>query len=168
MKWFKDEFFGFIHFGPNTFSGREWDTGIEEPEMFNPTDLDTKQWCRLMNEAGMKRVVMVAKHHEGFSLWQTRYTEHSVASSPWKEGEGDVVRELGQNGCIESYHADISANGETWKAVHTGSFGNIRNNPSVRTVLFDSQAKGRYLRLSELTPLGGEDKVGAGRIEVLP
>ncbi|MCC5908261.1 MAG: alpha-L-fucosidase [Balneolaceae bacterium] len=94
MKWFEDEFFGFIHFGPNTFSGREWGTGLEEPELFNPTDLDTGQWCSLMNEAEMKRVVMVAKHHEGFALWPSRYTDHSVASSPWKDGDGDVIREL--------------------------------------------------------------------------
>lgn len=94
MKWFEDEFFGFIHFGPNTFSGREWGTGLEDPGLFNPTNLDTDQWCRLMSEAEMKRVVMVAKHHEGFALWPSRYTDHSVASSPWKEGEGDLIREL--------------------------------------------------------------------------
>lgn len=94
MKWFEDEFFGFIHFGPNTFTGMEWGTGFEEPDLFDPADLDTDQWCRLMSEAEMKRVVMVAKHHEGFALWPSRYTEHSVASSPWKDGNGDVIREL--------------------------------------------------------------------------
>lgn len=94
MIWFEDEFFGFIHFGPNTFTGMEWGTGFEEPDLFNPADLDTDQWCRLMSEAEMKRVVMVAKHHEGFALWPSRYTDHSVASSPWKDGSGDVIREL--------------------------------------------------------------------------
>lgn len=96
MLWFEDEFFGFIHFGPNTFTGREWGNGREEPELFNPTDLDTGQWCRLMSEAEMKRVVMVAKHHEGFALWPSRYTSHSVASSPWKNGEGDLIRDLAE------------------------------------------------------------------------
>lgn len=94
IKWFEDEFFGFIHFGPNTFTGREWGTGFEEPDLFNPSNLDTGQWCKLINEAEMKRVVVVAKHHEGFALWPSRYTDHSVASSPWKNGEGDVIREL--------------------------------------------------------------------------
>lgn len=94
LKWFEDEFFGFIHFGPNTFTGMEWGTGFEEPDLFNPTNIDTDQWCNLMNEAEMKRVVVVAKHHEGFALWPSRYTDHSVASSPWKNGEGDVIREL--------------------------------------------------------------------------
>lgn len=94
IKWFEDEFFGFIHFGPNTFTGREWGTGFEEPDLFNPSNLDTGQWCKLMNEAEMKRVVVVAKHHEGFAMWPSRYTAHSVASSPWKNGEGDVIREL--------------------------------------------------------------------------
>ena len=94
LKWFEDEFFGFIHFGPNTFTGMEWGDGLESPELFNPTNLDTDQWCRLMSEAEMKRVVMVAKHHEGFALWPSRYTDHSAVSSPWKDGDGDVIREL--------------------------------------------------------------------------
>ncbi len=86
MKWFKDEFSGFIHYGPNTYSGREWGTGLEDAELFNPGDLDTDQWCELMKAAGIRRVIMVVKHHEGYCLWQTRYTDHSVASSPWRNG----------------------------------------------------------------------------------
>ncbi|MFO8000536.1 MAG: alpha-L-fucosidase [Marinilabilia sp.] len=97
MNWFNDEFFGFIHYGPNTYSGREWGTGMEEAALFNPGDLDTDQWCRLMKEAGIKRVIMVVKHHDGYCLWQTRYTDHSVASSPWKDGQGDVLEELTQS-----------------------------------------------------------------------
>ena len=94
MKWFEDEFFGFIHFGPNTFTGREWGTGAESADLFHPGHLDTDQWCELMKAAGMRRVVMVVKHHEGYCLWQTRYTDHSVASSPWRNGQGDVLRDL--------------------------------------------------------------------------
>ncbi len=94
MKWFEDEFFGFIHYGPNTYSGREWGTGFEDAALFNPGDLDTDQWCELMKAAGIRRVIMVVKHHEGYCLWQTRYTDHSVASSPWLDGQGDVLREL--------------------------------------------------------------------------
>ena len=94
MKWFGDEFFGFIHYGPNTYSGREWGTGSEDAALFDPGDLDTGQWCRLMKAAGIRRVIMVVKHHEGYCLWQTRYTDHSVASSPWRDGKGDVLGEL--------------------------------------------------------------------------
>lgn len=94
MIWFDDEYAGFIHYGPNTFSGVEWGTGFEAPTLFNPTFLDTDQWCEVMSDAGMKRVVLVAKHHEGYVLWQSRYTEHSVASSPWLDGQGDVVRQV--------------------------------------------------------------------------
>lgn len=94
MKWFEDEFFGFIHFGPNTFTGREWGTGTESATLFNPGNLDTDQWCELMKAAGMRRVVMVVKHHEGYCLWQTRYTDHSVASSPWRGGRGDVLKDI--------------------------------------------------------------------------
>ena len=94
VKWFEDEFFGFIHYGPNTYSGREWGTGFEDAALFNPGNLDTDQWCELMKAAGIRRVIMVVKHHEGYCLWQTRYTGHSVASSPWREGLGDVLSEL--------------------------------------------------------------------------
>ena len=94
MKWFEDEFLGFIHYGPNTYSGREWGTGKESAVLFHPGDLDTDQWCELMKAAGMRRVVMVVKHHEGYCLWQTRYTDHSVASSPWRNGQGDVLKDL--------------------------------------------------------------------------
>lgn len=97
MLWFEDNFSGFIHFGPNTFTGREWGTGFETPEVFNPENLDTDQWMRLMKEAGMTRVIMVVKHHEGFCLWQTRYTTHSVASSPWQSGKGDVLRDVAES-----------------------------------------------------------------------
>jgi alpha-L-fucosidase len=97
MLWWEDTFKGFIHFGPNTFTGMEWGNGFEEPALFNPTELDTDQWCELMKEAGISRVVMVVKHHEGFCLWQTRYTKHSVASSPWKNGQGDVLRNLAES-----------------------------------------------------------------------
>lgn len=94
MLWWEDEFLGFIHYGPNTYSGREWGTGFEDAALFNPGDLDTDQWVRTMRDAGIRRVIMVVKHHEGYALWQTRYTDHSVAASPWKNGQGDVLREL--------------------------------------------------------------------------
>jgi alpha-L-fucosidase/beta-glucanase (GH16 family) len=94
LAWQELEFIAFIHFGVNTFTGREWGTGMEDPKIFNPEKLDTDQWCRMMKAAGMTQAVLTAKHHDGFCLWQTRYTEHSVASSKWRDGKGDVLRDL--------------------------------------------------------------------------
>ena len=94
LAWHEHEFIAFVHFGVNTFSAREWGTGKEDPASFNPTKLDTDQWCRAMQAAGMKMVILTVKHHDGFCLWQTRYTKHSVESSPWRNGKGDVLRDL--------------------------------------------------------------------------
>ena len=94
LVWQQLEFIGFVHFGVNTFTGREWGTGKEDPKIFNPEKLDTDQWCQMMKAAGMKQVILTAKHHDGFCLWQTRYNTHSVASSTWRDGKGDVLREL--------------------------------------------------------------------------
>ena len=93
----KTEYMAFIHFGPNTFSKREWGSGIENPEIFNLQNLDTDQWCKTMKSAGMKMVVFTAKHHDGFVLFQSRYTKHGVMSSPFKNGKGDVLKELSES-----------------------------------------------------------------------
>lgn len=84
----------FIHFGPNTFRGVEWGNGHEDPAIFNPSALDADQWLRTIKEAGGKMVILVAKHHDGLSLWPTRYSNHSVAASPWRGGKGNLVREV--------------------------------------------------------------------------
>ena len=97
VKWQENEFSCFIHFGVNTFTGREWGSGKEDPKLFHPARLDTDQWCRTMKAAGMKLVVFTCKHHDGFCLWPTRYTKHSVASSPWRGGRGDVLRDLAES-----------------------------------------------------------------------
>jgi alpha-L-fucosidase len=92
--WMRLERTFFIHFGPNTFRGVEWGNGREDPSIFNPTELDADQWVRSIKEAGGKMVVLVCKHHDGFNLWPTRYSSHSVAASPWRGGKGNEVREV--------------------------------------------------------------------------
>lgn len=89
--------YGFIHFTVNTFTGREWGDGTESPTIFNPSELDCDQWCALLSETGFKGVIITAKHHDGFCLWPSQYTNHSVASSPWRNGQGDVVGELAKS-----------------------------------------------------------------------
>ena len=94
LQWQRDECAMFIHFGINTFTDREWGDGSESPSLFNPSALDARQWARSAKAAGFRALVLTAKHHDGFCLWPTATTAHSVASSPWRSGHGDVVREF--------------------------------------------------------------------------
>lgn len=89
-------FYAFIHFGTNTYMDYEWGNGSEDPKIFSPEPIDCDAWVEAIKSAGMKGVVITAKHHDGFCLWQTEYTEHSVKNSPYKNGKGDVVKELSQ------------------------------------------------------------------------
>lgn len=96
LEWQKMEFTGFICYGINTFTDKEWGTGKENPSLFNPEALDANQWANTAKEAGMKMLLLTCKHHDGFCLWPSAYTNFSVASTPWKNGKGDLVRDVAE------------------------------------------------------------------------
>lgn len=96
LAWYEMQFYAFVHFTVNTYTDLEWGLGNEDEKIFNPTELDCDQWVEAVKSAGMKGIILTAKHHDGFCLWQTETTEHSVKNSLWKGGKGDVVRECAE------------------------------------------------------------------------
>jgi alpha-L-fucosidase len=116
VKWQDMGFYLFAHFGPNTFTDLEWGKGTENEEVFNPTALDCRQWCRIAKAAGAKGIIITAKHHDGFCLWPSKYSKHTVAQSKWKNGQGDVLKELAK--ACKEYGIEMGVYLSPWDRNH--------------------------------------------------
>ncbi len=114
------EYYNFIHFGMNTMTGSEWGSGDEDPSEFNPESLDTDQWCRILKASGSKGIIITAKHHDGFCLWPSAHTDHDIASSPYKDGKGDILKELSES--CEDFGLQMGIYLSPWD-MHEESYG---------------------------------------------
>ena len=114
LAYLEDELAAFIHFGPNTFYDQEWGSGQEDPKRFNPTKLDAREWVRVLKETGFKKLILVVKHHDGFVLYPSAYTDYSVKASPWRDGKGDLLLEVSQ--AATEFDMDLGVYLSPWDA----------------------------------------------------
>jgi len=153
LAWQDLQFIGFIHYTVNAFTDKEWGEGTESPSIFNPTQLDTRQWAQVCKDAGMKMIILTAKHHDGFCLWPSKYTEHSVKNSPYKNGKGDIVGELAK-ACREAglklglylspwdRHESTYGNTETYNRYYQNQLRELLTNYGEITEVWFDGAKG--------------------------
>ncbi len=118
LSWHAMEFYGLVCYGLNTYTGEEWAYGDVDPGIFQPSNLDTDQWARVARDAGMKGLILVAKHHDGFCLWPSKYTDYSVKATPWKNGKGDVLGDLSAS--CRKYNLKLGVYLSPWDRHHAG------------------------------------------------
>lgn len=135
LRWQQLETTAFIHFTVNTFTGKEWGDGTESPSIFNPVEFDAREMVRILKETGFKMAIITAKHHDGFCLWPSAYTEHSVKNSPWRDGKGDMVKEI-EEACRE-YGIEFGFYLSPWD----------RNHPSYGTPEYNNYYKNQLREL---------------------
>ena len=145
LAWQQRELTMFVHFTVNTFTDKEWGEGNESPKIFNPTLFDANQWAKAAKDGGFKMIILTAKHHDGFCLWPSKYTEHSVKNSPWKDGKGDVVKEVAE--ACKKYGLKFGVYLSPWDR-HETSYGTAQYNQYYRNQLTELMTN--YGEISEV------------------
>ncbi|MFM9910365.1 MAG: alpha-L-fucosidase [Chitinophagaceae bacterium] len=161
MEWHNMEFYLFMHFGPNTFSDLEWGRGTEDPNSFNPSQMDCRQWARIAKASGAKGIIITAKHHDGFCLWPSKFSVHTVRESKWRNGKGDVLKDL--SGACKEYGLKFGIYISPWDRNHPKYGTKEYNNIYVQTM---KEAVQRYGPIFEMWWDGANGEGPNGRKQV--